>query len=96
MVGRRGPAIADAVRNDGFDVSAFEPRAFSAADASGSLRVVGIGVDLMSFAERGDVPLDTWQGIPPASENYAASRDALRARIEALLKALESAGRPAR
>ena len=26
------PAIADALRSDGFDVSGFEPRAFSAAD----------------------------------------------------------------
>lgn len=87
------PAIVDALRSDGFDVSGFEPRAFSAADAAGAVRVVGIGVDLSSVGERGDVPLDTWEGIPPASESYAASRDALRARIEALLKTLASGGR---
>ena len=40
------PAIAEALRGDGFDVSAFEPRGFSAADASRGIRVVGIGVDL--------------------------------------------------
>jgi arsenate reductase (thioredoxin) len=88
------PAIADALRRDGFDVSAFEPRAFSAADASSARRVVGIGVDLAASGERGDAPLDTWDGIPPASEHYAASRDAMRTRIEALLKALEPTGRP--
>lgn len=86
------PAIAEALRGDGFDVSGFEPRAFSAADVSGASRVVGIGVDLSSAPERGDAPLDTWADIPPASQRYAASRDALRARIEALLKTLESAG----
>jgi arsenate reductase len=85
-------AIADALRSDGFDVSGFEPRAFSAADVTGLVRIVGIGVDLSSARERGDAPLETWEGIPPASESYAASRDALRARIEALLKTLESAG----
>jgi len=86
------PAIAEALRSDGFDVSGFEPRAFSAADVTGAARIVGIGVELSSAPERGDAPLDTWQGIPPASERYAASRDALRARIEALLKTLENAG----
>jgi hypothetical protein len=87
------PAIADALRSDGFDVRGFGPRAFRAAEVSGALRVVGIGVDLSAV---GQVPLETWQGIPPASENYAASRDALRARIEVLLEALERSGRPAR
>jgi protein-tyrosine-phosphatase len=86
------PAIADALRSDGFDATGFEPRAFSAADASGAVRVVGIGVDL-SAAPRGDATWEAWEGIPPASERYAASRDALRARIEALLAALESAER---
>jgi arsenate reductase len=83
-------AIADALRGDGFDLGAFEPRAFSAADVTGAVRVIGIGVDLPFAPGRGDVALDTWEGIPPASERYEASRDALRARIEVLLKRLES------
>jgi arsenate reductase len=86
-------AIADALRNDGFDVSGFEPRAFTAADVAGPVRIVGIGVDLSSARERGDAPLETWEGIPAASESYGASRDALKVRIEALLKTLESAER---
>ena len=88
------PLIVEALLRDGFDVSAFEPRPFSVADATQALRVVGIGVDLTSSAERGDAPLDTWEGIPPASEHYVASRNALRARIEALLEALQSPERP--
>jgi hypothetical protein len=32
--------------------------------------------------------VETWEGIPPASERYEESRDALRARSEALLGAL--------
>jgi arsenate reductase len=81
--------IADALRADGFDVGGFEARAFSAADSTGALRIVGIGVDLSSSGDRGNAPLDRWDGIPPASERYAASRDALRSRIEALLETLE-------
>jgi len=87
------PAIAEALRRDGFDVRGFEARPFTAADLGGTLRVIAIGA-LPEFAKgRGEVPLETWDGIPPASESYAASRDALRARIEALLEALERQGR---
>lgn len=83
------PAIAEALRGDGFDVSTFEPRAFKEADWKGAVRVVGIGVVPPSAEQRGSAPLETWEGIPPASERYAASRDALRARIEALLDKME-------
>ena len=85
------PGIADALRGDGFDVSGFEPRAFRAADVAGAVLIVGIGVDLTSSGERGGAALETWEGIPPASERHAASRDALRARIEALLNTVERA-----
>jgi protein-tyrosine-phosphatase len=88
------PTIADALRSDGFDVSGFEPRAFSASDATRAVRLVGIGVDLSAAAGRGQASLDTWQGIPPASESYSASRDALRTRIEALLEMLGRGERP--
>jgi protein-tyrosine-phosphatase len=87
------PAIADALRRDGFDVAGFEARAFSAGEARSAVRVVGIGVDLSSVPGRGATPLDKWEGIPPASERYEASRDALRARIEALLDSLEVGSR---
>lgn len=87
------PGIADALRGDGFDVSGFEARPFTPADLGRTLRIIAIGVDPAFAKGRGDVPLETWDGIPPASESYAASRDALRARIEALLRALEAQGR---
>jgi arsenate reductase (thioredoxin) len=85
------PAIAEALRGDGFDVSGFESRAFVASDATGAARVVAIGVDPAVLRDHADAPLEPWDGIPPASERYAASRDALRERIEALLKTLASA-----
>ena len=82
------PAIADALRRDGFDVGGFEPRAYSAADLTRAWRVVAIGVDLYRAGEQDGVRLGTWEGVPPASEPYAAFRHALRARIGTLLKAL--------
>jgi protein-tyrosine-phosphatase len=85
------PAIAQALREDGFETGRFEPRALEAAEARGALRVIGIGVDLSPVLERDDAQFDTWEGIPPASQQYAAARNALRARIEELLDALERA-----
>jgi arsenate reductase len=83
------PTIAAALRGDGFDVTGFEAQAVSPADRAGAVRVIGIGVALSAPPEGRGALEEAWDGIPPASEGYAASRDALRARIEALLSALE-------
>lgn len=84
------PAIAEKLRGDGFDVSAFEPRGFAPGDLDGSVRVVLIGLGAPAWATRPGLPVDTWDGIPPASERYEASRDAIRRRIEALIDAMAS------
>ena len=80
-----GP-IADALARDGFDVRTFAPQAPVAAELRQAARVVGIGLDGKALGATVDV--EVWEGIPPASEDYAAAREALRARIETLLSAL--------
>jgi protein-tyrosine-phosphatase len=84
------PAIAEKLRGDGFDVSAFEPRAFAPADLDGAARVVLISAEAPTWAARPGRPVDKWDGIPPASERYEASRDAMRSRMEALVDAMAS------
>lgn len=79
--------IAEALRRDGFDVGAFAPQAPTSTEMRQAARVIGIGLDQKALAT--DVAVETWDGVPPASEDYAASRDALRARIETLLKAFD-------
>jgi protein-tyrosine-phosphatase len=86
------PAIAAALGRDGFDVRGFEPRVFSASESAGVVRVIAIGVDLSVGGDPGKVPVEMWERIPPATESYVASRDALRTRIEDLLKTLEIPG----
>jgi arsenate reductase len=85
------PAIVDALRRDGFDVRRFAPRALGPADAGRALAIVVIGVDASAATPSANVPMERWDGIPPATEGYEASRDALRSRIEVLLSALEAA-----
>jgi protein-tyrosine-phosphatase len=87
------PAIVEALRGDGFDVSAFHPRALAEADVAGAARVVLIGVDGEPPLPAAGGMVDRWDGIPPASQDYSASRDAMKARIEKLLDAL-ARGRP--
>jgi chromate transporter len=82
------PAIVDALRGDGFDVSTFRPRALKPADAARAARVVAIGVDVVArLGPRARV--DRWDDIPPVSESYPKARAAIVARVGALLDELD-------
>src|SRR5262249_181485 len=85
------PAIAERLRRDGFDVSGFEPRALGPGDVVHAARLVLIGAEPPRWASSPDVAVLRWDGIPPASERYEASRDALRERIAALVDSLARA-----
>lgn len=88
-------AIAAHLAEDGLAPGGFVPKAFSKADLSGASRVIAIGVDPGVVTKGSKVPVESWDDIPAASEDYAASRDALRRRIELLLtKTGPSAKRP--
>ncbi len=84
------PAVADNLAKDGFDVAGFVPKRLEKADVAGAVHVVAIGIDSPLFAQS-NVPVSRWTDIPPASTDYASSRDAMRARMEPLLDSLASA-----
>lgn len=88
-------AIAKNLAADGLAPEGFVPKALSRADLSTAKQMVTIGVDASSVTKGSSVPVETWNDIPPASENYAASRDAMRARIEELLSKATAAKSPA-
>jgi protein-tyrosine-phosphatase len=85
------PAIAERLRGDGFDVRGFEPRALEPADVVRAARLVVIGAEAPPWASGPDVAVERWEGIPPASDRYEASRDALREKIAALVESLARA-----
>jgi|JI10StandDraft_1071094.scaffolds.fasta_scaffold598130_2 arsenate reductase len=78
-------AIARNLAEDGLAPAGFVPKALSKADLATATQIVTIGVDATSLTKGVSVPVETWNDIPPASENYAGSRDAMKARIEQLL-----------
>jgi len=89
------PAIVERLRADGLDVAGYEARPLAPADVDGASRLVTIGVEAPAWVARSGVAREAWDGIPPASERYEESRDAMRARIEVLLESLK-ASKPGR
>ena len=85
------PAVViRALREDGFEVGAFRPQALTATDVATSVRVVAIGVDLGPLAAQAAARVVRWDGVPPVSTNYAEARRDLTARIEGLLRELNT------
>jgi hypothetical protein len=83
--------IIEGLRGEGFDVRAFRPAAVNAADVAESRRVVMIGTTLPASARRPGVPVEQWDDVPPASTNYTASGDVLRAHVATLIEQLAAA-----
>ena len=79
-------AVATSLQADGFDVASFRPEALTATDVAGAARVIAIGVDSPLLA--GTQRVTRWDDIPPASKDYAAASEAMRARMGALLDEL--------
>jgi arsenate reductase (thioredoxin) len=81
-------AIREALKGDGFDVSGFHPAAVSPSDIATSRRVVMIGTTLPASVGAPAVTPDQWDDVPPASVNYAASRESLKAHVKQLIDQL--------
>lgn len=80
-------AVAQKLSKDGFDLTELVPVRLQQSDLTNARHVVSIGAKSALF-DKMSKGLERWDDIPPASSNYAASRDALRARIAALLDTL--------
>lgn len=88
--------IAEALSKDGLAPVGFKPTGLSKADLKNAARVVSIGADVLPLTKDGAVPVEAWNHIPAASVDYAAARDALKAKIVDLLKRETGTTRPPR
>jgi len=84
------PPIVEGLRAEGFDVAAFVPRQVAPSDAVDAVRVVVIGVVLPEDVARAARGVEIWNDVPPASEDFAAARQALGRHVEDLLRRLAS------
>lgn len=83
-------AVMAALREDGFDVASFEPRAVSDGDLRAATCVVAFGVDLGERVAGAGNRLERWDDVPPVSRSYSESRNAILLRLESLLRRLET------
>ena len=87
-------AIAQALSKDGLNPAGFQAKGLSWGDLKSAARVVSIGVDVLPVTKGSAVPVEAWNDIPAASLDYAAARDALKAKIVDLLQREARAARP--
>lgn len=88
------PAVVDWLKGDGFAVASYKPQPLTEPDVASAKRIVAIGVEIGPLVAGAGPRLEKWDDIPPFSDSYPRAREALVARIRALVS--ELASQPAR
>jgi arsenate reductase len=74
------------LKADGIASDTKRPMALSAKDASHALRIVAFLPIPAKYSKM--APVQTWDDVPPTSENYPAARDAILKHLKELLSEL--------
>ena len=80
------PAATEGLKADGFTVPEGKPQSIEAADLAAARQVITFDVKLPSRLH--PVQHSEWNSTPSVSPDYGAFRDAVRARVEALVSEL--------
>jgi protein-tyrosine-phosphatase len=80
--------IADALRDDNFDVADFRPQALSNHDIEQAAMLVTIGVDPARIDPKPSVPLNQWNDVP-GSASYTLMHQSLLRHVDEILSAAE-------
>ena len=78
------PPVVKGLAGEGIDVAGRRPRRPTLADVEGSAIVVTFGCELGELAPRAR-RIERWDNVPAVSENFTRARDAIAARVRALL-----------
>jgi arsenate reductase (thioredoxin) len=73
---------------EGYDVSTFRPQPLTDDDIAASARVIAISTALPADTTSTAAKSEQWNDVPPASTDYARSRDSIRAHVAELLDRL--------
>jgi arsenate reductase (thioredoxin) len=82
--------ISTRLAAEGFKVGAFRAMPPSAADVERAERIILIETALPDRQADVGSKIERWDDVPPASVDYSAARDALRAHVERLLDQLST------
>jgi arsenate reductase (thioredoxin) len=69
---------------DGIDVRDYLPRHLDAEHLAGATHVISLGCDL-PLTSRAPSSIERWDDLPMVSDGFATARDAIVARVEALV-----------
>jgi arsenate reductase (thioredoxin) len=86
-------AIKDGLRNDGFDVSAFEPRKIESSDVARASLIVSFDQDIANFVGARARYLK-WDDLPGMLGDYPRGKDAIVRHVDALLDELARSRSP--
>ena len=78
--------MAFALALDGFRLDGYRPRVVSSDDIRAAELVVAIDTELPDDTRASGPAPEVWNGFPPMREQYFPSREALKARVEALVE----------
>jgi arsenate reductase len=87
------PAVVAMLRDEGIDVAGYRPRRVTTKDLTGAHRVISLGCDLEDLD--GGARVDRWDDVPPASQNLAAARTAIKQHLDLLVAELAADDSPA-
>jgi arsenate reductase (thioredoxin) len=80
------PHVVAGMRGDGYDVSAVAPKRLTRELAAPARIAVSFEPDLSEYVPRSCL-VERWS-VPAVSDDYAIARDAIKARVDALLTKL--------
>ena len=86
------PWMVKGLADDQLFVGGFRPRSLAAEDLADAAYVVSFDVPASATAAA-VVPREQWDGLPSVTQNYALGRDAIKARVKALVDSLKRASR---
>jgi hypothetical protein len=81
------------LRDEGIDVAGYRPRRVTTKDLTGAHRVISLGCDPDDLD--GGARVNRWDDVPPASQNLAAARTAIKQHLDLLVAELAADDSPA-
>ena len=83
------PAVVELLQAEGINVANQVPQRVTGEALKSASLVISLGCDLDNLLPPG-TPLERWDDVPPPSQDLAATRDSIRARVEQLINNLRN------
>lgn len=83
------PAVAELLQAEGLDIPHTPPQRVTPTELTAASYIISLGCDLSDLAPP-NLPIETWDDIPPPSQNLLGARDLILAKVERLVDQLKA------